>query len=104
VVLVQSWDRLAGDRSAADGAPFYHCGRHEILPVGSKLPRRGKIVRVVFGGPINCNDDFLCQVAAVAGSHDLGSPALWEALASRAYEALRKLDILVHPAAGAAEY
>ncbi len=83
--------------------PFYHYGTHEILPVGAKLPRRSKTVRVLFGDPINCNDDFLREVVASAGSPEVAGPALWEALAERAYEALRQLEVVVHPAAGAAE-
>ncbi|HSP56222.1 MAG TPA: lysophospholipid acyltransferase family protein, partial [Dehalococcoidia bacterium] len=34
--------------------PFYHHGMHDILPVGSLRPRRGKRVRLVFGEPIDC--------------------------------------------------
>ncbi len=83
--------------------PFYHYGMHEILPVGAKLPRRGRTVRVLFGDPIDCNDDLLREVMASAGSLDPKSPALWEALAERAYEVLRQLEVVVHPAARAAE-
>lgn len=83
--------------------PFYHYGMHDILPVASKLPRRGKTVRVLFGDPIDCNDDFLRQVAASAGSPDLNGPPLWEALAGRTYDALRQLEVLIHPAPGPAQ-
>ncbi len=83
--------------------PFYHYGMHEILPVGAKLPRRGRTVRVLFGDPIDCNDDFLCQVAASVGSPDLEGLALWEALAERAYAVLRQLELRIHPAARAGE-
>jgi monolysocardiolipin acyltransferase len=83
--------------------PFYHYGMHEILPVGAKLPRRGRTVRVLFGDPIDCNDDFLSQVAASAGSPHLEGPAVWEELAERTYEVLRQLELVIHPAARAAE-
>lgn len=83
--------------------PFYHYGMHEVLPVGSKLPRRGRTVRVLFGDPMDCNEDFLRQAAASAGSPELEGPDLWEALAERAYEALRQLEVVVHRGAQAAE-
>ncbi len=83
--------------------PFYHYGMHEILPVGAKLPRRGKTVRVLFGDAIDCNEDFLREVAASAGSTGLESPALWEALAERTYDVLRRLELVIHPAARGAE-
>jgi monolysocardiolipin acyltransferase len=83
--------------------PFYHYGMHEILPVGSKLPRRGKTARVMFGDPMDCNDDFVREVATHAGSADLEGLPLWEALAERAYVTLRRLEVMVHPAARAAQ-
>jgi monolysocardiolipin acyltransferase len=83
--------------------PFYHYGMHEILPVGAKLPQRGKTVRVLVGDPIDCCDDFLHEVAASGGAPQVTGPPLWEALAQCAYDLLRELELTIHPAARAAE-
>lgn len=68
--------------------PFYHHGMHEVLPVGARLPRRGNVVRVVFGKPIDCAEE-----AAPAE----GLPPA-EAWTRRAYSALSQLELAVHPA------
>ena len=81
--------------------PFYHYGMHEVLPVGAKLPRRGRTVRLVFGEPVGCDEAYMRHAAARAGDPDLQGPPLWEALAAAAHDALRRLEIEVHPAAGA---
>ncbi len=78
--------------------PFYHYGMHEVLPVGAKLPRRGKTVRVVFGEAMDCDEGWVRE----AGGPEEG-PGLWEALAERAYEALRQLEVVVNPAARESE-
>ncbi|HEU4760535.1 MAG TPA: lysophospholipid acyltransferase family protein [Dehalococcoidia bacterium] len=75
--------------------PFYHYGMHAVLPVGAKLPRRGKTVRLVFGETIDCDEPWVRE----AGRGEEG-PRLWEALAERAYEALRELELGVNPNAG----
>jgi len=80
--------------------PWYHYGMHEVLPVGAKLPRRGRTVRVVFGEPLDCDDAYVRRAAAEAGDPDLQGPPLWEALAAAAHDALRSLELQVHPAAG----
>jgi monolysocardiolipin acyltransferase len=74
--------------------PFYHHGMHQILPVGARLPRRGKTVRVVFGAPIDC-EDLLDRRASTPG------PRLWAELTDHAREALSELEAQVHPDAGA---
>lgn len=79
--------------------PFYHYGMHDVLPVGAKLPRRGRTVRVVFGDALDCSETYIREVASQIGSPDTADPRLWEALASRAHEALRGLEPRVHPAA-----
>jgi hypothetical protein len=79
--------------------PYYHYGMHEILPIGSKVPRRGKAVRIVFGDPIDCDERYLKDIAQQAQGAELSGPALWEALAARAYDALRQLELSVHPSA-----
>src|SRR3990170_2708800 len=80
--------------------PWYHHGMHEVLPVGAKLPRRGRTVRVVFGEPLDCDEAYMREVAARAGDPDLQGPPLWEALAAADHEALRRLELAVHPDAG----
>jgi hypothetical protein len=79
--------------------PFYHHGMHEILPVGAKLPRRGKTVQVLFGEAVDCSEEYVQEVASMIGSHDTADLRLSEALSARAHEALRALDPRVHPAA-----
>lgn len=69
--------------------PFYHYGMHEVLPVGAKLPRRGKTVRVVFGEAVDCDEAY---VSEAGGS--------WEALAARAHSVLREMERRVHPLGG----
>jgi len=80
--------------------PWYHYGMHEVLPVGAKLPRRGHTVRVVFGEPLDCDDAYVRQKAALGGDPALSGPPLWEALAAAAHYALRRLELEVHPTAG----
>ena len=80
--------------------PFYHYGMHEVLPVGAKLPRRGRSVRLVFGEAIDCDEAYVRETAARAGDPDLKGPRLWEALAGATHDALRGLELAVHPAAG----
>jgi monolysocardiolipin acyltransferase len=42
--------------------PFYHRGMHEILPIGSRLPRWGNEVDVLFGEPTRIDEDWLHQL------------------------------------------
>ena len=79
--------------------PFYHYGMHEVLPVGARLPRRGRTLRVVFGEAVDCDEAYVRQAAARAGDRELQGPPLWEALAAAAHDALRRLELEVHPAA-----
>jgi len=67
--------------------PFYHYGMHDVLPVGSLRPRRGKSVRLVFGEAIDC--------AELAG----GQPSTRAAalMTKTALEALQELERRVHP-------
>jgi hypothetical protein len=53
----------------------------------------------VFGDPIDCDERYLQGIKRQAEGADLSGPALWEALATRAYDALRELELLVHPSA-----
>ena len=77
--------------------PYYHYGMHEILPIGSKVPRRGKAVRIVFGDPIDCDERYLQGIIRQAEGAELSGPDLWEALAARTYDALRHLELALHP-------
>jgi len=43
--------------------PFYHRGMHELLPIGSRLPRSGKQVDVLFGDATRIDDEWLSQIA-----------------------------------------
>ena len=79
--------------------PYYHYGMHEILPIGSKIPRLGKTVRLIFGDPIDCDERYLQGVIEQAEGAELSGPALWEALAARTYDTLRELELMVHPSA-----
>jgi hypothetical protein len=38
--------------------PFYHHGMHEVLPVGAKLPRRGRTVLIIFGEAFDCDEAY----------------------------------------------
>ena len=79
--------------------PYYHYGMHEILPIGSKIPRRGKAVRLIFGDPIDCDERYLQGITEQSEGVELSGPALWEALAARTYDTLRELELMVHPSA-----
>jgi monolysocardiolipin acyltransferase len=80
--------------------PFYHYGMHEIMPIGSKFPRRGKAVRLRFGDPIDCDEPYLKGVRRAEEGMALSGPALWDALTDRTYDALRELELLINPNAG----
>jgi monolysocardiolipin acyltransferase len=75
--------------------PFYHHGMQGVLPIGAKTPRRGNTVRLRFGEPIDCDEAYVVEAAAGVE----GETALWEALAERAYRALRALEVEMHPLA-----
>jgi monolysocardiolipin acyltransferase len=66
--------------------PFYHYGMHRVLPVGARLPRRGNTVRVVFGHPIDCEQE-------------VAKERTTRTLTTLAHEALTQLEAAVHPAA-----
>lgn len=78
------------------GLPFYHTGMGEVLPIGAKVPRRGKKVRLVFGEPIDYNEEFVAQIAGPDESAQRG-PRLWEALTAHTYEVLSDLERSVRP-------
>ena len=80
--------------------PFYHHGMREVLPIGARRPRRGKTVHVLFGEAYDAADDVRERTE---GDAALSGRALSEALAARAHERLRSLELRLHPAAADVE-
>lgn len=78
------------------GLPFYHMGMDEVLPIGAKIPRRGKRVRLMFGEPIDYDEKFVTQMAGTDEASQRG-PKLWEELTAHAYEVLSSLERSVRP-------
>ena len=56
--------------------PFYHIGMHELLPIGAKLPRVGRRIKVLFGEPTVADAAFRerCLGTAEALAHDTSTP------------------------------
>ena len=79
------------------GLPFYHFGMHEVLPLGTKLPRWRKTVKLVFGEPIDYYG-VIDEICSREGFEEKG-PRQWDALTRHTYETLRVLELRVHPAA-----
>jgi monolysocardiolipin acyltransferase len=73
------------------GLPFYHSGMQEVLPIGAKVPRWGKDVRLVFGDAIDFNKELIGQIAGPDESAQHG-PRLWDALTGYTYEVLSDLE------------
>jgi len=68
--------------------PFYHRGMHEILPIGSRLPRWGKEVDVLFGDATRIDDAWIHQLAP-----DADTPAArWQQVTSWAEATLTTLE------------
>ncbi len=76
--------------------PFYHHGMQGVLPLGSSRPRAGQRVHLLFGNPTSCDDAFVAATVANVGSNN--ERDRWEALSTWAYDALRELELRVHPA------
>ena len=72
--------------------PFYHFGMHEILPVGSALPKTGRSVRVQFGQSTDIDDAWLQQ-------HYDGQDGaeLWKSLRDWSYQELSELERQTRP-------
>jgi len=68
--------------------PFYHRGMHEILPIGSWLPRVGQKVEVLFGEAARVDDAWL-QHLAPGSDHP---PELWQLATNWAEETLLTLE------------
>ncbi len=78
------------------GLPFYHYGMREVLPIGARVPRWGKDVRLVFGDAIDFNEEFVGQIAGTDAVTQSG-PGLWDALTGYTYEVLSDLERAVRP-------
>ena len=72
--------------------PFYHYGMHEILPVGSAIPKMGKRVRVQFGSATEISDTWLSSNCPDATGSDL-----WKKLRDWSYESLAALETETRP-------
>ncbi|MEE2755601.1 MAG: lysophospholipid acyltransferase family protein [Myxococcota bacterium] len=75
-------------------APFYHYGMHELLPIGTTVPKRGQQVRVLFGEPIAVDEAWLGKLDVNAESptvRDFQTVAQWS------FECLRRLELIMHP-------
>lgn len=72
--------------------PFYHYGMHDILPVGSSLPRMGKRVRVQFASSTRIDDDWLSTHCP-----DRSGVDLWKSLRDWSYEELADLEKKTRP-------
>ena len=72
--------------------PFYHYGMHEILPVGSTLPRVGKQVKVQFGAATEMSAQWFDT-----NYPDLDGVALWKGLRDWSYETLSELERVTRP-------
>jgi len=81
--------------------PFYHHGMRELLPVGSRLPRLRKRVRMVFGREVDGRS--IVEELRRRSGPDLSEAALWDAVAQRTYELLRRLEAELHPCASVRE-
>lgn len=78
------------------GLPFYHVGMHEVLPIGAKVPRRGKRVRLLFGEPVDYSEEFVADLAGPDEASQHG-PKLWEALTGHTHTLLSDLERRVRP-------
>ena len=76
------------------GLPFYHYGMHEVLPIGAKVPRWGKDVRLLFGDAIDFNERRVGQIAGTDEATQRG-PKLWETLAGYTHGVLSDLERVV---------
>ena len=72
--------------------PFYHYGMHDILPVGSTLPKMGKRVRVQFGAATEISDAWLEKKYP-----ELTGAQQWKALRDWSYETLADLEQRTRP-------
>jgi monolysocardiolipin acyltransferase len=77
--------------------PFYHYGMHRILPVGSGFPRPGKRVRVVFGAPLDCSEEWIDEACLRRAGDKTGGPKLWDAITAELYDVLAGMERAIHP-------
>jgi len=68
--------------------PFYHRGMHDVLPIGSRLPRCGRQVEVRFGHPTRIDEAWLRDLQP---SDDRG-PSCWHVATDWARDQLLTLQ------------
>ncbi len=78
--------------------PFYHYGMQGVLPVGSSRPRAGNRVRVVFGQPLDCTQEWASEVCARRAGDTTDGPRLWDSVAEELRDVLAGIERTVHPA------
>jgi monolysocardiolipin acyltransferase len=78
--------------------PFYHHGMQRVLPVGSSRPRSGNRVRVVFGQPIDCTQEWTDEVCARRAGDTTDGPRLWDSVAEELRDVLAGMERNIHPA------
>jgi len=76
------------------GLPFYHFGMHQVLPIGAKVPRWGKHVRLMFGDAIDFSRELVDQIAGTDEATQSG-PGLWDTLAGHTHQVLQDLERVV---------
>lgn len=74
--------------------PFYHYGMHDVLPVGSSIPRTGNKVLVQFAAATDINDQWLSENYPALQSRDR-----WQALTDWSYHQLAALERQTRPPA-----
>ena len=78
--------------------PFYHYGMHDVLPIGSAIPRTGKRVRVCFGDPrVVDRSWWLRQLGQRI--EDVEPQYAWRIATNWAEDELLKLECNLHPQA-----
>jgi len=61
--------------------PCYHSGLEKVLPIGTKIPKTGKSVRVLIGEPIDLTEYM----------HLPNTPKTWQMISDRLIEAIKAL-------------
>lgn len=76
--------------------PLYHHGMREVLPMGARLPRLRKRVRMIFGQPVD-GRSVVDELRRRRCGSELSGLALWDAVTQRMCELLRGLESAVRP-------
>ncbi|KAL3838527.1 hypothetical protein ACJIZ3_023118 [Penstemon smallii] len=70
--------------------PFVHTGMQDVMPVGAKFPRIGKMVTILIGDPINFDD-----LINKEGDGSISRGKLYDAVSARIGDRLKKLKLQV---------